>query len=72
VNKCKEQGARGAIARSSYQGWQRCCKDTVKIEMDNGELVDNGERGTKIFKHNRLAIIAICNLSIGQHRGASS
>ncbi len=40
------------------------CKDTVKIEKEKSELVDNKERRTKIFNHSKLAIIAIYNLSI--------
>jgi hypothetical protein len=38
------------------------CKDTVKIEKQKGELVDNRERGTKIFNLSKLAIIAIFKL----------
>jgi hypothetical protein len=38
------------------------CKDTVKIEKEKRELVDNRERGTKIFNLSKLVIIAICKL----------
>ena len=52
---------RGTILQVAGFG-ANACKDPVKIEKEKRELVDNRERGRKIFNLSKLAIIAICKL----------